>query len=105
MNTNRTISGWFSLSLSFFLFIILFSLSAEAANARRTENFNKGWKFNLGEVVGGHETQLDDSHWRTLTLPHDWSIEGSFNKDNPATPGGGALPGGIDGIANCLIFP
>ena len=27
--------------------------------------------------------------------PHDWSIEGAFSKDNPATPGGGALPGGI----------
>jgi beta-galactosidase len=105
MNTNRTISGWFSLSLSFFLFIILFSLSAEAANARRTENFNKGWKFNLGEVVGGHETQLDDSHWRTLTLPHDWSIEGSFNKDNPATPGGGALPGGIGWYRKLFDLP
>ena len=88
-----------------FLFIILFSLPAEAANARRTENFNKGWKFNLGEVVGGHETQLDDSHWRTLTLPHDWSIEGSFNKDNPATPGGGALPGGIGWYRKLFDLP
>ena len=32
--------------------------------------------------------------WRELDLPHDWSIEGPFDKENPATPGGGALPGG-----------
>ncbi len=34
-------------------------------------------------------------NWRNLNLPHDWSIEGEFRSDNPATPGGGALPGGI----------
>jgi len=26
---------------------------------------------------------------------HDWSIEADFSLDNPATPGGGALPGGM----------
>jgi beta-galactosidase len=30
-----------------------------------------------------------------LDLPHDWSIEGEFSDKNPATPGGGALPGGL----------
>lgn len=37
---------------------------------------------------------LNDAHWRMLDLPHDWSIEGSFSPDHPATVGGGALPGG-----------
>jgi len=105
MNTCRTNSGWVSLSLSFFLFIILFSLSVYASNSRKTENFNKDWKFNLGDVTGGQQAKLDDSKWRTLTLPHDWSIEGTFSKDNPATPGGGALPGGIGWYRKSFDLP
>ncbi len=105
MNTCRTNSGWVSFSLSFFLFIILFSLSVYASNSRKTENFNKDWKFNLGDVTGGQQAKLDDSKWRTLTLPHDWSIEGTFSKDNPATPGGGALPGGIGWYRKSFDLP
>ncbi len=58
-------------------------------------SFNQGWKFAL---AAGDEAALpgfDDNGWRELDLPHDWSIEGEFSQDNPATPGGGALPGGI----------
>jgi beta-galactosidase len=69
--------------------------TAFASNPRRIENFCKGWKFILGDVRNGQEPGIDDSLWRVLDLPHDWSIEGKFSKDNPATPGGGALPGGI----------
>jgi beta-galactosidase len=62
---------------------------------RTTENFCCNWKFHLGEINDAEKYKFDDSDWRTLNLPHDWSIEGEFNKENPATPGGGALPGGI----------
>lgn len=65
------------------------------ANDRKTENFNRDWKFKLGDVANGQIIKLDDSQWRVLNLPHDWSIEGKFAKDNPCTVGGGALPGGI----------
>ena len=105
MNMYRTNSKWVFLSISFLFFIILFSLSADAANSRRTENFDKGWKFNLGDVTGGQEIMLDDSRWRTLTLPHDWSIEGTFSKENPATPSGGALPGGIGWYRKSFNLP
>ena len=37
----------------------------------------------------------NDTHWRTLDLPHDWAIEGDFYASNPSGAGGGALPGGI----------
>jgi beta-galactosidase len=64
-------------------------------NARVILNFNKGWKFQLGYVSGAETINFDDSSWRKLNVPHDWSIEGEFSDKNPATPGGGALPGGI----------
>ncbi len=38
-------------------------------------------------------------------LPHDWSIEGEFNKDNPAGVGGGALPGGIGWYRKTFTLP
>ena len=59
------------------------------------QDFDSNWKFNLGDVKDGQNPGLDDSQWRVLDLPHDWSIEGKFDKDNPAGVGGGALPGGI----------
>jgi beta-galactosidase len=63
-------------------------------NPRQVVDFNQSWKFSLGEQIKGASIALNDKNWRTLNLPHDWSIEGTFNKDHPATVGGGALPGG-----------
>ena len=62
---------------------------------RRIERFTREWKFHLGDIQGGQEPGFEDSGWRVLDLPHDWSIEGAFSESHPATPGGGALPGGI----------
>lgn len=41
------------------------------------------------------EKDFDDSAWRVVDLPHDWAVEGDFNRFNPATTNGGALPGGV----------
>jgi beta-galactosidase len=57
-------------------------------------SFNKDWKFHLGAVAHAENPSFDDSGWRDLDLPHDWSIEGKFDPANPAGTGGGALPGG-----------
>lgn len=63
---------------------------------RHVVDFNANWKFLLNDTtVKGFDAGVDDSSWRTLRLPHDWSIESDFGKDFPATPGGGALPGGL----------
>ncbi|MBB4034284.1 beta-galactosidase [Dysgonomonas hofstadii] len=74
--------------------IVLFSCSSYK-EARHNEDFTLDWKFYLGDDSLASDSQYDASGWRTLDLPHDWSIEADFSADNPATPGGGALPGGI----------
>ncbi len=66
-----------------------------SAQTRSVADFDKGWHFHLGDVSGAENPATKDADWRMLDLPHDWSIEGKFSKDNPATPEGGALPGGI----------
>jgi beta-galactosidase len=72
---------------------------------RRIENFYQNWKFHLGDLNDAEHYGFDDSDWRTLNLPHDWSIEGVFRKENPATPGGGALPGGIGWYRKTFTVP
>ena len=62
---------------------------------RQTQSFDHGWRFHLGDVPGANAVPFDDTAWRTLDLPHDWSIEGEFSEQNPAGVAGGALPGGV----------
>jgi len=73
---------------------VLFSCSTQN-KVRNTTDFTENWKFYLGDDSVAYTPAYDDTGWRTLDLPHDWSIEADFSVDNPATPGGGALPGGI----------
>jgi beta-galactosidase len=66
-------------SLFFNSLILLAGLSTMSfvyPQPRTTELFNKAWHFNLGDFQDGQNPSLDDSHWRLLDLPHDWSIEG-----------------------------
>lgn len=53
----------------------------------RSINFNSDWKFKQDNVSNGQSNTLDDSSWRTLDLPHDWSIEGNFTTQGEAESG------------------
>jgi beta-galactosidase len=72
---------------------------------RQTQNFDHSWRFHLGDVAGAQETTFDDSKWRMLDVPHDWSIEGEFSEQNPAGAAGGALPGGIGWYRKSFVMP
>ncbi|WP_426670832.1 beta-galactosidase GalB [Mucilaginibacter sp. McL0603] len=72
---------------------------------RSIADFDKGWHFHLGDVSGAENPTISDAAWRTLDLPHDWSVEGTFSKENPATPEGGALPGGIGWYRKSFTVP
>ena len=37
--------------------------------------FNDGWLFRLTDDSAIVRTDYDDSAWRKLSLPHDWSID------------------------------
>jgi beta-galactosidase len=87
------------------LVVMLIAINSFAQQTRQKLDFDKSWRFNLGAVDNGENAKLNDSKWRTLNLPHDWSIEGQFSKDNPATPEGGALPGGIGWYRKTFTVP
>ncbi len=80
--------------LGYFLMACCGALSSFGAD-NRSIDFNSGWKFALVNDSAAISPDYDDSCWRTLNLPHDWAIEGTFDVNNPSGAGGGALPGGI----------
>ena len=41
----------------------------------RDQSFDQDWRFHRGDVDGAENPAFDDSQWRKLDLPHDWSIE------------------------------
>ncbi|HEU0253668.1 MAG TPA: glycoside hydrolase family 2 TIM barrel-domain containing protein, partial [Pyrinomonadaceae bacterium] len=57
--------------------------------------FDSDWRFCLGDPAGAQKTTFADGDWRKLDVPHDWSIEGSFDQKNPTGPAGGFLPAGV----------
>ena len=60
------------------------------------------WKFNLISATANTAysstaeaaASYDDASWRTVSVPHDWSVELDFNASSPATYEGGYLDGG-----------
>ncbi|WP_069658796.1 beta-galactosidase GalB [Arcticibacter eurypsychrophilus] len=80
----------------FFATVFLFIGKTDAQEGSSTRlSFNKGWKFSLVNDSLAVQNNYNDSGWRILNLPHDWSIEGVFSEKNPAKPEGGGLPTGI----------
>jgi len=54
--------------------VLLMACAAMQAKDR-SQCFDNGWKFMLGDPQGAEQAAFDDSQWRALDLPHDWSIE------------------------------
>lgn len=81
------------------------ALSAPAAPARSIVSLDQGWAFFQGDAPGAEKPGLDDSAWRKLDVPHDWSIEGEFKESAPTTGSGGWLPSGVAWYRRSLEIP
>ena len=80
--------------------------TAKTDFTKREQNFDANWKFYQGDIRGADSVNFDDSKWRVLDLPHDWSIEdlpansgkkqiGPFSEDSPGKGSTGNVMGGI----------
>ncbi len=85
------------LALTLFLFI--------NTQAQQASNFDRDWKFNLGDHMQASSANYDDSAWRTLDLPHDWSIEGEYDEKNPMGDRCGYLPAGKGWYRKTVAVP
>ena len=70
---------------------------------RQGSLFNGGWRFHLGDAPGADAPAFDDGGWRTVALPHDWSIEGPF--DQKWASATGFLPGGVGWYRKTFAAP
>jgi len=72
----------------------------------RTVSFDDGWRFIKDSLSGAEDPDFNDSSWRILDVPHDWSIEdlpgqngediiGPFDKSAIDRMSSGYLVGGI----------
>lgn len=78
-------------SFTFFCASMLVQLlgAAQSSNIQ----FNDNWKFQLAlDSTGAFPS---NNNWKTLQLPHDWSIEGNFSASHKTTFNQAALPAGI----------
>lgn len=83
----------------------IFSLGVSAQSHAGTVSFDNNWKFYLGDDNKAKDVSYNDSQWRKLNLPHDWSIEGDFNEKNPSTTNEAALPTGIGWYRKSFTLP
>lgn len=57
-------------------FIVCNYAGVQAQNVpARSKSFDAGWHFTRDSVTDAQNPAFDDSKWRVLDLPHDWSIE------------------------------
>jgi beta-galactosidase len=48
---------------------------AAPSGVARDVPFDDGWRFHRGDAAGAERADFDDSSWRRVDLPHDWSLE------------------------------
>ena len=69
-----------------FALLVLLSLPAPAQTRGGSVLFDDDWRFLRGGAQGAEGPDFDDSRWRRLDLPHDWSVEDLPGKGTPFDP-------------------
>ena len=65
------------------LIIILMFITCITTHAQRTQtSFDRDWKFQKTSDTTAINPTYNDASWRTLNLPHDWSIEDLPNQSD-----------------------
>jgi glycosyl hydrolase family 2/F5/8 type C domain-containing protein len=54
--------------------IVISTTAFGAENLREVVNFNRAWKFQLGDVTGAEAVAFNDGAWNDANLPHSFSM-------------------------------
>lgn len=90
-----------------FLLLIFSSCNTEntAIETRLRTSFDADWKFIQEDISGAEQVEFNDENWRTLDVPHDWSIEGEYDESNPMGAQCGYLPAGFGWYRKTIDVP
>ncbi|WP_426104540.1 glycoside hydrolase family 2 TIM barrel-domain containing protein [Massilia sp. TSP1-1-2] len=94
-----------ALRLTATIVLLLGAFPALAQSGRVTTSFDPGWRFLKGDAAGAEAPAFPDSAWKSVAVPHDWSIEGPYDKANPSGRGGGYLPSGVSWYRKQFTLP
>ncbi|WP_413671049.1 glycoside hydrolase family 2 TIM barrel-domain containing protein [Mucilaginibacter sp. Mucisp86] len=97
----------------FFSVFLLFTITTVTAQIKtsvrypnnRTTSFDSNWRFLKDSIANGEGVAINDSKWKKVDLPHDWSIDdlpnqsegsivGPFDKSSPGLTQTGFTRGG-----------
>ena len=79
--------------------------AAQPSSLRVNQSMDAGWQFSRGDFPHAEAPGFSDSAWRTLSVPHDWSIAGPFDQANPTGQGGAFLPAGVGWYRKHFVLP
>jgi beta-galactosidase len=94
-----------TLAVLVFAAALLPTVCPAAEPARVTENLDANWLFLKANTTNAQQIQFDDSTWRKLNVPHDWSIEEPFSPTNKTGGAGGFLPSGVGWYRRHFTLP
>ena len=77
------------------VFMSIVSYSAAQKINKTKIPFDFEWRFALNDHPGAERPEFDDSKWRLVDLPHDFSIEHPFDSAYSTGAGGGYTYSGI----------
>ncbi len=72
-----------------------FCAKGQTVNLRSNTLFDSNWLFIQSDASGAEKTLFDDSKWKKVNVPHDWSALGTVDHNAPSGRGGGFLPSGV----------
>jgi len=91
---------------------LFWAISAQAKKKpERTALFDNDWRFYRGDAAGAEKSTFDDTQWRAVDLPHDWSIEdmpgtnSAFHPEAISGVSGGFTTGGIGWYRKTFAVP
>ena len=74
---------YFYYPVAFILLLSIFqSCKSTVEEESRSRNFDTGWLFLKDSIQGAELPGYNDSGWRKVDLPHDWSIEDLPNQSD-----------------------
>jgi beta-galactosidase len=87
------------------LTVFLLAVIPLAGALRTTLPFDSGWRFLKADAPGADTPEFADSAWRSVSVPHDWGIEGPFDEKAPARGAGAFLPAGVGWYRKHFVLP
>jgi len=102
MKSPKTLPAFLALLLTVFNTT---AASTAPARVRDVQNLDRDWRFLKGDAPGAEQPAFNDSAWRQVDVPHDWSIEGPFAETNKTGGAGGFLPAGVGWYRKQFTLP